>query len=76
MSLDKEVADLISRERGIDPAYIEKDWYAVQVLKALSEFSHDTITTLFTGGTSLSKAHGLLERFSEDLDFRAKFDDE
>lgn len=76
MSLDKEVADLISRERGIDPAYVEKDWYAVQVLNALSQFSHDTITTLFTGGTSLSKAHGLLERFSEDLDFRARFDGE
>ena len=74
MSFDKEVADLISRERGIDPAFVEKDWYAVQVLKALSEYAHETITTIFTGGTSLSKAHGLLERFSEDLDFRARFD--
>jgi len=74
MSIDIEAVEYISRERGIDPAFIEKDWYAVQVLKALAEFSHDEITVIFTGGTSLSKGHGLLQRFSEDLDFRARFD--
>ncbi|WP_410492559.1 nucleotidyl transferase AbiEii/AbiGii toxin family protein [Chitinophaga sp. YR573] len=25
---------------------------------------------MFTGGTALSKAHGLIQRFSEDIDFR------
>lgn len=74
MSIDIEAVEFVSRERGIDPAFIEKDWYAVQVLEALAEFSHDAITVIFTGGTSLSKGHGLLQRFSEDLDFRARFD--
>ena len=74
MSIDLKAVDFISRERGIDPAFIEKDWYAVRVLKALASFSYDGITTIFTGGTSLSKGHGLLERFSEDLDFRARFE--
>ena len=39
MSIDIEAVEFISRERGIDPAFIEKDWYAVQVLKALADFS-------------------------------------
>lgn len=74
MSLDKDVAEYLSREEGIDPAFIEKDWHAVRVLGALSRHSHEGITTIFTGGTSLSKGHGLLKRFSEDLDFRARID--
>ena len=74
MSIDLGAVDFISRERGIDPAFFEKDWYAVQVLKALAAISYHGITTIFTGGTSLSKGHGLLERFSEDLDFRARFE--
>lgn len=74
MSIDIEAIEYIYRERGIDRAFVEKDWYAVRVLQALSEFSIDNITPIFTGGTSLSKAHGVLQRFSEDLDFRARFD--
>jgi hypothetical protein len=73
MSVDKDVVEYLSRERGIDPAFIEKDWHAVRVLKELSGFSEDQVVLIFTGGTSLSKAHGLLKRFSEDLDFRVKF---
>ncbi|MBQ0712490.1 MAG: nucleotidyl transferase AbiEii/AbiGii toxin family protein [Porticoccus sp.] len=73
MSLDREVVEYLSRERGIDSAFIEKDWHAVRVLKALSGHSHEGITTIFTGGTSLSKGRGLLKRFSEDLDFRVRF---
>jgi predicted nucleotidyltransferase component of viral defense system len=74
MSLDKEAAEFLSREEGLDPAFIEKDWHAVRVLDALSRHSHEGVTTIFTGGTSLSKGHGLLQRFSEDLDFRAQID--
>ena len=74
MSFDKDVAEYLSREEGIDPAFIEKDWHAVRVLDALSQFTHEDITIIFTGGTSLSKGYGLLKRFSEDLDFRARFD--
>ena len=46
----------------------------MRVLEALSRYSHEGITTIFTGGTSLSKGHGLLKGFSEDLDFRARID--
>lgn len=73
MSFDPKVVDEIAAELGIDPAFVEKDWYSVQVLKAVAEHQSETIETLFAGGTSLSKGHGLIQRFSEDLDFRCRY---
>lgn len=73
MSLDKDAVEFLSRERGIDPAYIEKDWHAVRLLALLSNLTFEDFTIIFTGGTSLSKGYGLIERFSEDLDFRPLF---
>jgi hypothetical protein len=34
------------------------------------------MVTIFSGGTSLSKGHQLIERFSEDLDFRCRYKNE
>ncbi len=73
MSLDSEIIKEIAAELGVDPAFVEKDWYSVQVLSAISELQSDTITTVFSGGTSLSKGYGLIQRFSENLDFRCKY---
>jgi len=73
MSLDPEVVSDIAAELSIDPAFVEKDWHSVQVLKTIGTIKDDAITILFSGGTSLSKGHGLLKRFSEDLDFRAQY---
>lgn len=72
MSLDPEVVNDIAAELGISPAFVEKDWHSVQALKAIAELRSDSFQTLFSGGTSLSKAYGLIERFSEDLDFRCR----
>ncbi len=67
---DKTVIQDISSELGIDPSFIEKDWYAVQLLVLISELqSSKDIEIVFSGGTSLSKGYGLIKRFSEDLDF-------
>jgi predicted nucleotidyltransferase component of viral defense system len=73
MSLDAEVVNEIAAELAIDPAFVEKDWYSVQVLKAVADHQADAIETLFAGGTSLSKGYGLIQRFSEDLDFRCRY---
>lgn len=52
---------------GLPPASIEKDLWVTQVLHAL--FSLPVSEHLiFKGGTSLSKAWGLIDRFSEDID--------
>lgn len=50
------------------PAYaIEKDWWVVQTLRII--FGLEVAEHLtFKGGTSLSKAWNLIERFSEDID--------
>lgn len=73
MFLNPEIINEIAAELGIDPAFVEKDWYSVQVLRAIAELQSDTISTIFSGGTSLSKGYGVLQRFSEDLDFRCRY---
>lgn len=47
--------------------FIEKDYWVTQVLKNLST-SKLRDEVIFKGGTSLSKAHDCINRFSEDID--------
>lgn len=50
------------------PAYaIEKDWWVVQTLRLIFQMEIGE-HLLFKGGTSLSKAWSLINRFSEDID--------
>ena len=67
---NQNVIEDIAIEAGIDVAYVEKDWFAVNLLKHIIDYRSNFDThILFTGGTSLSKGYDLIERFSEDLDF-------
>lgn len=52
---------------GIPEAFVEKDYWLLTVLKRLSEHEHRDLF-VFKGGTSLSKAYGMIQRFSEDVD--------
>jgi len=54
--------------QGLPPFHVEKDFWVCWVLATL--FGHGEIgpNLTFRGGTSLSKAWGLIERFSEDID--------
>ncbi|MEQ8531610.1 MAG: nucleotidyl transferase AbiEii/AbiGii toxin family protein [Imperialibacter sp.] len=62
-----EILQQASVKTGL-PAYaVEKDWWVVQVLTVLFEMAIGS-HLVFKGGTSLSKAWGLIERFSEDVD--------
>ena len=63
----------LATELGIQSDFLEKDCYAMEVLKAISTLKSNGITPIFTGGTSLSKAHKLISRFSEDLDFCVEY---
>ncbi len=54
----------------IAPVYIEKDYWICKILQQLSR-SQFTESTVFKGGTSLSKGYGLINRFSEDIDIAA-----
>ena len=63
----KKLIQLASDELEIRQVYIEKDYWVSYVLKELSQskFSGDVV---FKGGTSLSKAYKIVDRFSEDID--------
>ena len=59
--------NIISEKINLPPYAVEKDWWVVQTLSLL--FSLNIAEYMvFKGGTSLSKAWGLIERFSEDID--------
>jgi len=60
----------VSQYMGLPEVYIEKDYWVTRSLKQLSE-SDISDSVVFKGGTSLSKAYGLIHRFSEDIDLAA-----
>lgn len=54
---------------GIPPEHLEKDFWITEVLRGASNASKATgCSVIFKGGTSLSKAHRIIRRFSEDVD--------
>lgn len=63
--LFKQIILLTSENTGIDSGIIEKDYYVTMFLKSLVKKQPQII---FKGGTSLSKCHKLIKRFSEDID--------
>jgi Nucleotidyl transferase AbiEii toxin, Type IV TA system len=62
----------IAAATGIPAAHIEKDFWVTEVLRGVAVASQQTgCSIVFKGGTSLSKAHRLIQRFSEDVDLIA-----
>lgn len=60
---------LIAEHSGIPAAHLEKDFWVTEVLRGATAASALTgCSVIFKGGTSLSKAHRLIQRFSEDID--------
>lgn len=55
----------VALRSGIEPGIIEKDYY---VSLLLNELSQTLPSMIFKGGTSLSKCHKVIKRFSEDID--------
>jgi hypothetical protein len=66
----KEIIEEVAQIVGISEAFIEKDWFVTQVIKIISNITFENYSIVFSGGTALSKAHGLIQRFSEDIDFK------
>jgi predicted nucleotidyltransferase component of viral defense system len=67
---DPDFFQLIAADLGVDASFIEKDWYAMRIISALTTVKVSGMRLVFSGGTSLSKGFGLIQRFSEDLDFK------
>ena len=66
-----ELIQATAEHQRIPAVYVEKDYWVTRVLKRLhaSDYKHEIV---FKGGTALSKAHRLIERFSEDIDLAAR----
>ncbi|MCX6317282.1 MAG: nucleotidyl transferase AbiEii/AbiGii toxin family protein [Bacteroidetes bacterium] len=61
------IFNAIATELGMTPFAVEKDWWVSRTLNII--FKMDIAAHLvFKGGTSLSKAWKLINRFSEDID--------
>jgi len=61
----KEIIETVARELGRTEQMVEKD--TIQSMY-LYELSKSELPFVFKGGTSLSKAFDLIDRFSEDID--------
>ena len=67
----RQIVDLINEEGlSIDAFALEKDFHVGAALSALSKIRDPAFDLIFCGGTCLSKAYGLLERLSEDVDIK------
>lgn len=54
----------------LNPSILEKDLLITDVLGLLAAFDWGDVQPVFCGGTSLSKGYGLIQRMSEDIDFK------
>ena len=59
------VLETVSKVSGIQADLVEKDYYVSLILKEIAASSDKAV---FKGGTSLSKALKVINRFSEDID--------
>ncbi|MGY6272131.1 nucleotidyl transferase AbiEii/AbiGii toxin family protein [Achromobacter denitrificans] len=69
----KELIDAVLTEQdvgGLTPGIFEKDIHVTDAILAIAALQPTDLSLIFCGGTSLSKAHRLIERMSEDLDFK------
>lgn len=63
--LFREVISSTAADLTLPVPIVEKDYYVTMILKQLAEKAPDCV---FKGGTSLSKCHHAIDRFSEDID--------
>lgn len=62
----------IAEATGIPSSHIVKDYWVTEVLRGAAAASRETgCSIVFKGGTSLAKAHHLIQRFSEDVGLMA-----
>ncbi len=65
-----EALDAEAPPGGLTATLLEKDEHLTDALRALFGLAFEYVELVFCGGTSLSKAHGLIERMSEDADVK------
>lgn len=66
----KELAQVTSLKLNLSQLAVEKDFYVTQAIQVLTQIDNPYFALVFQGGTSLSKGYQLVQRLSEDVDFR------
>lgn len=68
------LVDRTAEALGIDAAFVEKDFWVIEALRtATATAASNEVRAIFKGGTSLSRAFGIIQRFSEDVDLLLDF---
>lgn len=65
----EQLIRIVADEQKVDPYLVEKDYWIMHVLYGLIELKYNFE---LKGGTSLSKAYRIIDRFSEDIDIHIK----
>ena len=71
---DVDFIKLTAQALATDPSHVEKDWRVVRAIAAIAAVDVAGVVPVFSGGTSLSAAWQLINRFSEDVDFKVSID--
>ena len=66
-TLFTQLLNFAANALNIRPEFIEKDYWLTRALQRMAQ-NKNTEKVVFKGGTSLSKAYRLTNRFSEDID--------
>lgn len=61
----KDLLAIVAEQKSIDPYLVEKDYWIMHCLFGLQQLG---LQFELKGGTSLSKAYKIIDRFSEDID--------
>lgn len=65
----KSLIDIVAREKGISPIFVEKDYWIMHCLYGIQCLD---LPFEVKGGTSLSKGYDLTERMSQDIDIHVE----
>lgn len=67
----QELINITAQNLGLQELFvIEKDLFVTKAISTLMPVEDDIFKLVFQGGTALAKAHGFIQRMSEDCDFR------
>ncbi len=71
MNIDSQTLREVREHFGLlYDAPILKDWHVVRAIGALAAIDAAPLRLVFGGGTALARAHKLIRRMSEDVDFK------
>jgi len=66
----KKIKEASSALDIFDLSILEKDIFVTKAIHSIADMNHPSINLVFCGGTCLSKSYQIVNRMSEDVDFK------